>query len=111
MADYEPYMFSLGFECVAEHMRRKGLATLLFNAADTVIQCLARDMANSKELPTTNSVCVTVHTELDAPEWHENFVKKMGYTAVKPYDPLECVSWGRSRSDDSDNTWDKYLDY
>lgn len=111
VADYDPFVFELGFECVAEHMRRKGLATLLFDATDAVIQCLARDMAGRKELPNTNSVNIIVHTDLDAPEWVEIFTKNMGYTAVEPWDPLECVSWCRRYTNDYDTTWGKCISY
>jgi hypothetical protein len=110
LGDFKPYFFDLGFKCVAEHIRRKGLATLLFNAADTVIQCLARDMAGRKELPDTNDVYVVAHTDLDAPEWVEKFTKKMGFTFVEPCDPLEYC-WGGGYSNESDDAWEKHIEY
>ena len=114
IGDYRPYIFMLGFECVAEHMRRKGLGALLYKASDTVIQCLARDMAGRRELPTTNEILVAAYTELDAPLWVRDFVETAGFVPVVPFIPddedYDLYNWG-GYVDDNLDTWDKRLEY
>ena len=87
LGDYRNYLFTLSFECVAEHMRRKGLGALLYKASDTVIQCLCRDKAMRQELPTTNDILVVAYTEPGAPLWVKEFVEKAGFAMVEPYTP------------------------
>ena len=138
VGDYRDYLFTLGFECVAEHMRRKRLGFLLFKASDTVIQCLARDKASRAELPTTRTILVVAYTELGAPLWERKFVEKAGFAAVEPSVPededsdlydrdsyvddnavepsapededSDLYDWG-SYVDDNFDTWHKKLAY
>jgi hypothetical protein len=106
-ANSELGFFRLGFECVAERMRTKGLATLLFNASDIVIKCLVYNMAIRKE--PVYDICVVAHTDLDAPEWLKKFIQKMGFEFIQP--PAERLEydWGGCCIDSKDN-WEKHID-
>lgn len=106
-ANSELGFFRLGLECVAERMRTKGLATLLFNASDIVIKCLVYNMAIRKE--PVYDICVVAHTDLDAPEWLKKFIQKMGFEFIQP--PAERLEydWGGCCVDSKDS-WEKHID-
>lgn len=115
LGDYQDYLFTLSFECVAEAMRRKGLGALLYKASDTVIQCLCRDMTGT--LPTTNDILVVAYTEPEAPVWVREFMPKVGFAMAERYVPAEDdedlyqYNWGGGYVHYDLDTWDKRLAY
>ena len=118
MADYDPYVFDLWFESVVEHMRKKGLARLLFKAAETVILCLARDMASRSELPKRphperDYISIRAFTDNNAPDWHDEMMEKVGYKEPEQpdSDSEECYCWSNTGPYPSFTMWAKELEY